>query len=95
MRSWRERLDLLEKLGFIRTSSKGSRSRAYVLILHPHQVVRRLRDEKRVPDFWWSVFRDRIISIGGKMPVGERGMKQAAPGRKPIGTEPPPWAGAT
>ena len=69
IRSWRERVRRLEELGFIRVGAKGSRKYAYVLILHPHKVVRSLREERDdVPSSWWSLFRARLRDIGAPSP---------------------------
>src|SRR5690348_14278808 len=36
VRTWREKLDELQKLGFIRIMSKGTQKYRYILLLHPH-----------------------------------------------------------
>jgi hypothetical protein len=68
VRSWRERIDQLERLGFIRVKPKGTRERGYILLLHPHQVVRRLRDQGKINDWWWSQFEHRATTIGAQLP---------------------------
>ena len=64
IRSWRERVRALEQLGFVRVGEKGSRSYAYVLILHPHTVVQSLHEAGSVSERWWSLFRARLRDIG-------------------------------
>lgn len=68
IRSWRERVRALVDLGFIRVGEKGSREFAYVLILHPHRVVRTLHEAGRVPSSWWSLFHARLRDIGAPLP---------------------------
>ena len=68
IRSWRERVRRLEELGFIRVGRKGSRKYAYVLILHPHRVVRSLEEKGSVPSSWQSLFRARLRDIGAPLP---------------------------
>ena len=68
IRSWRERVRKLEELGFIRVGAKGSRRYAYVLILHPHRVVRSLEKRGDVPSSWWSLFCARLRDIGAPPP---------------------------
>lgn len=65
VRTWRERMVVLERLGFIRIKPMGTRKYGYVLLIHPHDVVERLRheDNARVPDWWWSLFLKRMNEI--------------------------------
>ena len=59
---------ILVDLGFLRVGEKGSREYAYVLILHPHKVVRSLHDAGSVPSSWWSLFHARLRDIGAPLP---------------------------
>ena len=68
IRSWRERVRTLVDLGFLRVGGKGSREYAYVLILHPHKVVRSLHDAGSVDSSWWSLFHARLRDIGAPLP---------------------------
>lgn len=69
LKSWREKLDELERLGFIQIKGKGNQKYKYVLLLHPHDVVQKIRHETpdRIPDWWWSYFTTRIQDIGAKL----------------------------
>lgn len=69
LKSWREKLDELERLGFIQIKGKGNQKYKYVLLLHPHDVVQKIRHENpdRIPDWWWSYFTTRIQDIGAKL----------------------------
>ncbi len=66
VRSLREGLDRLAELGFIRLAGKGQRKHAFVLVLHPHDVVQQIRHEHatRIPDWWWELFQLRAGDIG-------------------------------
>lgn len=66
VRSLREALDRLHELGFIRIAGKGQRKYAFVLILHPHDVIQELhhREPNRIPPWWWELFRLRTQDIG-------------------------------
>jgi hypothetical protein len=63
VRSWKERMKILEKEGFIKTQQMGNRKYGAVLIVHPTVAVQRLRDKGKVPDSWWSVYRSRQADI--------------------------------
>ena len=65
VRTWRERMVVLERLGFIRILPMGTRKYGYVLLVHPHDAVERLRhdDEHDVPDWWWTLFLKRANEI--------------------------------
>jgi len=66
VRSWRERMDVLEELGFIRVKPRGSRKHGYVLLIHPHKVVESLREKRpgEIPEGWYSSFLERMVAIG-------------------------------
>lgn len=65
VRTWRERMVALERLGFIRIQPKGTRKYGYVLLVHPHDAVERLRhdNDHDVPDWWWTLFLKRANEI--------------------------------
>ena len=65
VRTWRERMVTLEQLGFIRIKPRGTRKYGYVLLVHPHDAVQRLRhdDEHDVPEWWWTLFLKRTNEI--------------------------------
>ena len=66
LRSWRERMDLLDELGFIRIARNGSRQYGHVVLIHPHDVVEKLRaaGKHRLPPGWETAFAKRFIDIG-------------------------------
>lgn len=69
VRTWRERIDILEDYGFIEVKPNGSRKYGFVLLRHPHQVIRELRDTKLLPnENWWGAFIKRAAEIGAELP---------------------------
>ena len=64
VRSWYERIQLLEKLGFIKTKPGGNRRFHYVLLVHPTVIVKRLYDEGKVPEDWWTTYMSLQAEIG-------------------------------
>lgn len=69
MRTWRERLEELQRLGFIRIKPKGNQKYRYILLLHPHDVVQRIRYEtpNAIPDWWWGYFESRVRDIRAQL----------------------------
>lgn len=61
IRTWQERMRILEKTGFIRTQQIGNQKYAYVLLVHPTTAVQRLHEAGRVPDLWWKTYCARQI----------------------------------
>ena len=61
IRSWQERMKLLERLGFIKAKRIGNHLFKYVLLVHPTAAIQQLRDAKRVSDHWWATYRARQI----------------------------------
>jgi hypothetical protein len=59
-RTWRDGIRLLERVGFIKTHEVNGHYK-YVLIVHPTVVIARLREQGRIPDEWWNMYRDRQI----------------------------------
>lgn len=84
LRSWRERMDLLAEFGFIRIAQNGSRPYGHVLLIHPHDVVDKLRavGEHDFPEGWNNAFAKRFIDIGAvkreKVGSPKKKMKKSA-----------------
>lgn len=66
VRTWHERVRLLEKNGFIKTKAKGNQLFGWVLLVHPTAAVQRLRDAGKVPERWWDAYRGRRIETGAR-----------------------------
>ena len=69
-RTWQERIRSLEKAGFIKVAPKGNRSIGYILLLHPYQVVARLREEGKISDRWWEALQQQLRDVGAE-PLAE------------------------
>jgi hypothetical protein len=63
VRSWQERMQILEKLGFIKTKHIGNQRYRYVLLVHPTVAVQLLRDAGKVDQLWWDTYRARQIEV--------------------------------
>jgi hypothetical protein len=68
VRSWKERIDTLVELGFVRVAPRGTRPQGYILILDPHKVVKNLHAAKRVRPEWWGAYIKRCSEIGYTLP---------------------------
>jgi hypothetical protein len=79
VRSWRERIDLLRELGFVSVMPRGSRDYGYILLHHPHRVVRELRTKGLVSDNWWWEFTNRAGEIGAELPPEPNETQYAPP----------------
>jgi hypothetical protein len=66
VRSWYERISVLEDLGFIMTKPQGSQRVGYVLLVHPHDVVESLRAKRDVPEDWYGAFTKRVEGTGAR-----------------------------
>jgi hypothetical protein len=64
IRTWRERLDVLERLGFIRTTKTPHGAYRYVLILEPHQVIADLQAKGKLSEEASLVLKAQLLSIG-------------------------------
>lgn len=71
VRTWRERVDLLEDAKFIRVKPKGVVKHGYVLILNPLDVVLEMhsRSPRRVPEEWWNSFLSRADEVGTELAI--------------------------
>jgi len=67
-RSWKERVKTLVDLGFIRVAPLGVRTSGLILVLDPHQVVKKLRSQNLVPDSWWGAYTKRATEIKYPLP---------------------------
>jgi len=67
VRSWRERMDILDRLGFVKVNPNGSRKYGYVLLLHPHGVVKTLQEQGKIPPNWWGAYTKRATEVGASL----------------------------
>jgi hypothetical protein len=61
IRTWQERMRLLESLGIIKTKQIGGLRYKYVLLVHPTTVVEKLKQANKVPGDWLDTYRDRQL----------------------------------
>lgn len=61
IRSWQERMKVLERNGVIRTKRIGNQMYKYVLLVHPTTVVEALRAAGHVDEEWYDTYRDRQL----------------------------------
>jgi hypothetical protein len=59
VRSWQERMKLLEELGFIKSRSGGNLQYKYVLLVHPTVAIQALHEDDKLPKAWWDNYRMR------------------------------------
>jgi hypothetical protein len=92
MRTWQERMKILEDNGFIRTVEVGNQRYKYVAIVHPTTAIQRLRDNQKIPDKWWNAYIARKIET--KEPTHEQRLKKKEAAEKVVPMVPPAKAPA-
>ena len=68
VRTWQERMRLLEDHGFVRIKPNGAQEFGHILLVNPLLVAARLKSDGRVPDEWWAAFLSRVDEIGAEVP---------------------------
>lgn len=63
IRTWQERMKILEDLGFIKSKESGNQQYKYVVLVHPTIAVQRLYEKGKVPRKWWETYRPRQIEV--------------------------------
>ena len=61
VRTWHERMHLLEELGFIKSRRVGNQRYKLILLVDPLHAVAELYKQKRVPDSWWEAYTLRAM----------------------------------
>ncbi len=61
LRTWQERMHILEKIGFIKTKKIGNHRFKYVLLVHPTYSIEQLRVAGKVPEGWLDTYKARKI----------------------------------
>ena len=64
VRSWRERMRILEAAGAIHVQTIGAKRFGYALLVHPADFVARLREQGKVSPEWWEAYRHRQTETG-------------------------------
>jgi hypothetical protein len=68
VRTWREHIQVLESLGFIRTKSSGNRGYGAILLQDPIQICVDKHKKGQVDEDWWNAFSKMAIDYGTKLP---------------------------
>lgn len=77
IRTWHERMQMLEKLGFIKTKKVGNQMYKTVMLVHPVLAVTKLHDDGKVDGNWWNTYRQ--MQIDTKEPTYEQVMERYKP----------------
>lgn len=66
VQTWTSRLDILNKLGFIKVASGSFGQRSYALILNPYEVIKIYRKKKKseIPESLYNALIGRASDIG-------------------------------
>lgn len=64
VRTWQERMMILEEIGFIRTMRIGNQRYKYAAIVHPTTAIQDLRDQGRISENWWRTYIDNKRASG-------------------------------
>jgi hypothetical protein len=87
VRTWQERMKILEEIGFIKTAEVGNQRYKYVAIVHPTTAIQRLRDSKKIPDKWWNAYVARKLET--REATHEQRQKKKAEAQKVVPLVPP------
>jgi len=83
VRTWHERMLLLQELGFIKSKHVGNQRYKLVFVADPLVAIAKLREAGKVPDSWWEAYTlrlmetkeadpERLERIAGVNPLGGR-----------------------
>ena len=61
IRTWHERMQLLESLGFIKRKQVGNQRYRLVLLVDPLIAIAQLRKKDKVPADWWEAYSLRLM----------------------------------
>ena len=64
--SWRSRLDSLLKLGFIKTAAGPGGANSNALLLNPHIVLQKYREEGKIDEADLNSLTERAVTVGAK-----------------------------
>ena len=91
IRTWQERMKLLEQNGIIKVKQIGGQRYKYVLLVHPTAIVEKLRQENKVEVRWLDTYRDRQMET---KELTFKARKKAKPGPKVVTMAPAKSSGA-
>jgi DNA-binding Lrp family transcriptional regulator len=87
VRTWQERMKVLEQAGFIKTVEVGNQKYKYVAIVHPTTAIQQLRDAKKISDKWWNAYV--ALKVQTREGKHEQREKKIASARKVVSMLPP------
>jgi hypothetical protein len=61
IRTWQERMKILDTLGFIKSKKIGNQQYRFVLLVHPTKIVEKLQKNSKVPRGWFEAYRARAL----------------------------------
>lgn len=64
--SWRSRLETIRKLGFIKTAAGPGGANSNALLLNPHIVLQKYREEGKIDEADWNSLTERAVTAGAK-----------------------------
>jgi len=82
IRTWQERMKVLEQAGLIKTIDVGNQKYKYVAIIHPTTAIQKLRDAKKVSDKWWNAYI--ALKVQTREATHEERQKKIASARKVV-----------
>lgn len=66
VRSWRERVAVLESVGFVKAQRASHGAYRLILVVDPHRTVEKLHAKKKVTEESWMALNALMISIGSR-----------------------------
>lgn len=78
VRTWQERMRLLEKMGFIKVKPAGNRTYGYVLLVHPANIVEKLNVQGKLPANWMDQYTIRQIETKERTLAERKQAREAA-----------------
>jgi hypothetical protein len=61
IRTWHERMQILQRLGFIKSKQVGNQRYKLVLLVDPLVAIANLRKQGSVPESWWEAYSLRLM----------------------------------
>lgn len=92
LRSWQERMKILEEQGFVEVRERSVRGIGYVMLRHPDLVICELRQQRKVEDRLWLAYQETCREFGLAAPqdpltAGPQRLVSGAPAAMAAGSE--------
>jgi hypothetical protein len=69
IRAWRDRVQKLEQLGFVKIFEPGAPRIEFVVILHPYQAIAKLHADGKIKAGWWDLYQQKLAEFGASEPA--------------------------